>query len=294
MPQQGQIWTIPFLDVGRVVPGQKPGMTYELYDHTHAHGPDFPTSADVDSSHQATNSDHAVSCLMIVDIKDTHNSPNSAYTGPAISDACTKKSASIPSFSHQPTNGDYTVSSHDSHLINETNSDYTVSTHSTATADTNMHQEPNSDYTVSCTTLPTSDQSSRGAKGPADPDEHNLTLQVQLGILSKCNLVQVEASTLANIRHMVSTAWPLTTKQAWKDFPEFAAIYNALKSYNMPNFAGARIPVSSGLKVPNWVALLQNFQVNEICHFLQFGWPLGYYSDSIPSSVQKNHPSALA
>lgn len=71
-------------------------------------------------------------------------------------------------------------------------------------------------------------------------------------------------------------------------------MYDAVRGANLPNFAGAKIPVPSGLVVENWVSLLVNYHDNELCHFLYFGWPIGDFSDKIPTSVTDNHPSALA
>lgn len=93
---------------------------------------------------------------------------------------------------------------------------------------------------------------------------------------------------------MVSTTWPSIAEEARSVDPDFARLYDAVKKLNVPNFAGARIPVSSGLNIPTWVALLQQYHDAELCHFLQFGWPLGYYSQKVPESVTTNHPSALA
>lgn len=42
------------------------------------------------------------------------------------------------------------------------------------------------------------------------------------------------------------------------------------------------------------VNLLLNYHDNQIVHFLAYGWPLGYLADTKPTSVDKNHPSALA
>lgn len=50
-------------------------------------------------------------------------------------------------------------------------------------------------------------------------------------------------------------------------FPGFAATYDAVKAFNLPNVLGARVYVHCDL---------------------------GYYSNFLPTSVTKNHPSALA
>lgn len=53
------------------------------------------------------------------------------------------------------------------------------------------------------------------------------------------------------------------------------------------------IPVHSSLHVERWVWLLQDYHDNEICHFLAYSWPLRFYSDDLPQTVPRNHPSAL-
>lgn len=88
--------------------------------------------------------------------------------------------------------------------------------------------------------------------------------------------------------------WLVLTPKVRQELPHFAHLYDAVKNFNLPKFTGARVPVTYGLDIPNWVHLLTNCHENEICHFLQFGWPLGYFSDKVPESVNKNHPTALA
>lgn len=202
---------------------------------------------------------------------------------------------------HQVLNGDYTISHDDSshELIHQrpnggyavscvigpdhvnhhykTSGDYTVPWSKGTTSYIlsrpylNNHQTPNGDYTVS------------HVNQISDSD-----------FLSACRPVNIQDSVLSQIRRMIARMWPEITPTARCEDPAFAKIYDAVKSFNVPNFAGARIPIASGLKVQNWATLLRNYHDNELCQFLQFGWPLGYYSDIIPKSATANHPSALA
>lgn len=92
---------------------------------------------------------------------------------------------------------------------------------------------------------------------------------------------------------MIATRWPQVSEEAISAIPQFAQLYQEVKASNLPNCIGAKIPVYSGLHVERWVILLQNYHDNELCHFLAYGWPVGFYAEEIPSSVPENHPSAV-
>lgn len=68
-------------------------------------------------------------------------------------------------------------------------------------------------------------------------------------------------------------------------------LYDDVKSYNLPNFLGAKRTVSSGLNLNQWEIELASYHDREICHFLRCGWPVGYHLDRPPVSVQQNHAS---
>lgn len=88
--------------------------------------------------------------------------------------------------------------------------------------------------------------------------------------------------------------WPHPTPQAWQLFPDFCTLYEEVKSYNLPNFLGAKKTLDSGLNLPQWDKVLATYHDNEICHFLRYGWPLGYHKPTPPSSATENHHSANA
>lgn len=111
-------------------------------------------------------------------------------------------------------------------------------------------------------------------------------------ILSFCNPVTVSTDLLASIKDMIATRWPQVSQEAKRAVPHFAQMYQQVKSYNLPNCLGAKIPIHSGLHVERWVMLLQNYHDNELCHFLAYGWPLSFYAQDLPETVLKNHPSA--
>lgn len=112
-------------------------------------------------------------------------------------------------------------------------------------------------------------------------------------ILSFCNPVNVSHSVRARIQNMIATKWPQVSTEARKVLPSFANLYDQVKAFNLPNCIGAKIPIHSGLNVERWVVLLQKYHDNQLCHFLAYGWPLGFFADDIPQTVIRNHPSAL-
>lgn len=112
-------------------------------------------------------------------------------------------------------------------------------------------------------------------------------------ILSFCKPVTVSNDVILRIKNMILAKWPRPTEETRQALPMFAHLYDQVKAYNLPNCLGAKIPIHSGLNVERWVILLQNYHDNELCHFLAYGWPLGFYADDIPQTVPKNHPSAI-
>ena len=50
----------------------------------------------------------------------------------------------------------------------------------------------------------------------------------------------------------------------------------------------------SGLNIPEWRRRLTSHHDQELCEFLEFGWPIGYMKSTQPQSSSKNHGSALA
>lgn len=236
-------------------------------------------------NHQAVNGEYTVSCLQKHPEVDHHTS------------------------AHQQSNSDYTISPRHSNDHQVPNGVYTIS-FSTPSTHHALHI-PNGDYTISCSnshSQPPSGDYTASSSNRCHENEVNTRTHFPLtgytsilqqplqpcGFLLACNPVNIKDSVLEDIRRMVHETWPDVTDSARRVAPMFAKTYDAVKQLNVPNFAGARIPVASGLNVPNWALVLKDYHDNEICHFLQFGWPLGYYSNNIPQSVEKNHPSALA
>jgi len=63
----------------------------------------------------------------------------------------------------------------------------------------------------------------------------------------------------------------------------------------VPNYKFCRIPVRSGLVIPRWRYWLACIDSpdSDLVDLLEFGWPLGYTSDQVPVSCNKNHSGAL-
>lgn len=123
-------------------------------------------------------------------------------------------------------------------------------------------------------------------------NSHHLTPSETIPSLALQAEVQDHNSYLDKQSHMLKTIWPTVSSKAALEFPEFAAVYNHVLSFKLPNFLGAQVQVQSGLNLDQWDLALSSYHDNDICKFLRFGWPLGYLADHHPDSVPKNHASA--
>lgn len=70
-------------------------------------------------------------------------------------------------------------------------------------------------------------------------------------------------------------------------------MYRSVALTGEPNYRVARIPVFSALNIAKWRELLQHYPDNVICDFLEFGWPIGYMSDTLPIFDLRTHRGAL-
>lgn len=103
---------------------------------------------------------------------------------------------------------------------------------------------------------------------------------------------KVDPDIVAAQQLIFKESWPTLTSEARQSFPQFADLYDAVKSFNLPNFLGAKRTVPSALNLTNWEKELSSYHDKEICHFLRFGWPVGYHLQQPPVSAPENHPSA--
>ncbi|KAK3709028.1 hypothetical protein QZH41_004299 [Actinostola sp. cb2023] len=79
-------------------------------------------------------------------------------------------------------------------------------------------------------------------------------------------------------------------------FCDLVALHEAVSKYGIPNYKGARIPVSSSLQIAVWRNLLQDFPDVKLCDMLEFGFPVNYNyaANGFPVSDRRNHKGALA
>ena len=99
----------------------------------------------------------------------------------------------------------------------------------------------------------------------------------------------------------VSDNWPRINPEIWSQNLSLLTltclkIYDTVRDTAIPNFAGARIPIPSGLNIQAWRDLTQeiNYPDKLICDFLCFGFPLDHDPVFYPNvGDKKNHSSAL-
>lgn len=109
---------------------------------------------------------------------------------------------------------------------------------------------------------------------------------------SLINIPKVDTNITDRQHNIFEGIWPHVSSLVVDKFPQFAELYSQVKSYNLPNFLGARRTVPSELNLPAWESLLHTYHDNEICFFLRFGWPVGYHLSKSPTPIDRNHPSA--
>lgn len=77
----------------------------------------------------------------------------------------------------------------------------------------------------------------------------------------------------------------------------FVNLHNAVKMYGVHNYRGARIPLAhNGINVDNFRSYLTKFNYPHlhILQFVEFGFPLGLWSDAFLEPSLKNHSSAYS
>ena len=71
-------------------------------------------------------------------------------------------------------------------------------------------------------------------------------------------------------------------------------IYNAVRESRLPNYLGVKLPLPSGLLIPEWRRRLVDYHDESLCDYLAYGWPINYMSSVAPVATNINHSSALA
>ena len=72
------------------------------------------------------------------------------------------------------------------------------------------------------------------------------------------------------------------------------SMHSKLQSASSPNAFTLRLPVPSSLNIPEWCTQLREYDDQDLCDFLEFGWPVGYSTPTHPVSMQQNHGSATS
>ena len=76
-------------------------------------------------------------------------------------------------------------------------------------------------------------------------------------------------------------------------FSSFLDIHHTVALTGQPNYQTARVPVFTTLNIAVWRELLSGYLDEIICEFLEFGWPIGYTSDTLPIFDLRTHRGAL-
>ena len=72
------------------------------------------------------------------------------------------------------------------------------------------------------------------------------------------------------------------------------SVHSKLQSASGPNAFTLRLPVPSSLNIPEWHTQLRKYHDQDLCDFLEFGWPVGYSAPTRLVSTQQNHGSATS
>ena len=84
----------------------------------------------------------------------------------------------------------------------------------------------------------------------------------------------------------------MTVKTEWYNCP-YELIYSAVRLTGVPNFMSAKIPVPSGLKISHWKELLIGYHDYEMLSYLEYGWPVDYAVNRIPTATLRNHKEQI-
>lgn len=74
----------------------------------------------------------------------------------------------------------------------------------------------------------------------------------------------------------------------------YMKIYDVVRASKVPNYLQARIPLPHALNMPMWRHYLSDYHDQQVCDFLEFGWPMNYTGDAPLQPSWSNHTSALS
>ena len=72
------------------------------------------------------------------------------------------------------------------------------------------------------------------------------------------------------------------------------SMHSKLQTASGPNAFTLHLPVPLSLNIPGWRTQLREYHDQDLCDFLEFGWPVGYSTPTPPVSTQQNHGSATS
>ena len=75
--------------------------------------------------------------------------------------------------------------------------------------------------------------------------------------------------------------------------PDLVKIYDTVRSKGVPNYRGARVTLSHGIKVQAWRERAHMYNDPSLADMLEFGFPSGHLSDTLPTGGLSNHASTL-
>ena len=91
-----------------------------------------------------------------------------------------------------------------------------------------------------------------------------------------------------SFKNQLEKFWPVTVTEEWSN-ASYEQIYSKVRATGLPNYLKAKIPLPSGLVISEWESLLINYHDNELVAFLNYGWPVDYTYNRIPTPTLHNH-----
>ena len=76
-------------------------------------------------------------------------------------------------------------------------------------------------------------------------------------------------------------------------YPVLVSLYEQVVQHKLPNYLGARTPVTDNFDQQVWDDLLQGHADRQVTQFMLFGWPTSFMGSTIPTLDLDNHTSSL-
>ena len=86
---------------------------------------------------------------------------------------------------------------------------------------------------------------------------------------------------------------PSATQHFRSRYPELVSLYEQVVRHKLPNYLGARIPVTDNFNQQVWDELLEGHSDRHVTQFMLFGWPTSFMGSTIPTLDLDNHTSSL-